>query len=319
LIVKTLLRRYAFCDSAFHQQKMAAIGVYSLRTLNDNWFEDRLQPEGGTSASGPIDAKFLRKVETEIAYIGDRYDVLTRIARCRNKASYATPDDGYRERDSINKLHFQDPSKNPEFVKNPPAKPAFINTETIPEVCYEERRPVPGKAKGFGAVLDRWGPTHEQRFWNTTHEDNYGPSPAGCRNSLSGFGHAPKLNASRSDPCLLKAAGVTVLEAAHRAEGMKVGVLCGENYQPGMDPSRDTNIQRSWQYGQDPALKNISYGGKKDNLPAKDNEASLPLGAGAHAAIQAGLDSRGGKLYRSSSYITKGKGAYYGISIFNDA
>jgi len=294
---------------------MTAAYIYSLRTLNDNWFEDRLQPEGGTSASGPIDAKFLRKVETEIAYVGERYDVLTRIARCRNKASYASPDDGFRERDSTTMVNYSDPRKNQEFVKNPPAKPAFITTETIPEVCYEERRPVPGKTKGFGAVLDRWGPNHEQRFWNTTHEETYGPSPAGSRTSY----FAKKLTSSRSDPCLLKAAGVTVLEQANRPEGMKVGVLCGENYKPGLDPSADTLIQRAWQYQQDPAMKNIAYGGKKDALLPYDNETSLPLGAGAHAGIQAGLDARGGKLFRSSTVITKGKGHHYGESIFQDA
>jgi len=293
---------------------MTAAYIYSLRTLNDNWLEDRLQPEGGTSAAGPIDDKFLRKVETEIAYIGERYDVLTRIARCKPRKSYASPDDGFREQDSTNKIHFADPRNNQEFIKNPPAKPAFITTETIPEVCYEERRPIPGKTRGFGAVLDRHGPGHEQRWWNTTHEDTYGETPAGCRTSY----YAPKLKASRSDPCLLKAAGVTVLETANRPEGMKVGVLCGENYKPGMDPSSDTLIQRAWQYQQDPAMKNISYGGKKQILPAKDNATSLPLGQGAHAGIQAGLDARSGKLYRSSTHITKGNGHHYGVSIFQD-
>jgi len=293
---------------------MTAAYIYSLRTLNDNWLEDRLQPEGGTSAAGPLDQKITRKVETEIAYVGERYDVLTRIARCRGKASYASPDDGFRERDSIQRLHFSDPRKNQEFVKNPPPKPAFITTETIPEVCYEERRPIPGKTKGFGAVLDRHGPGHEQRFWDTTHEQTYGQTPAGCRTSY----YAPKLSQSRSDPCLLRAAGVTVLDTANRAEGMKVGVLCGENFKPGLDPSANTLIQRAWLYQQDPAMKNISYGGKKTLLPATDNELSINLGAGAHAGIQAGLDSRGGKLYRNSTKITKGNGAYYGVSIFQD-
>lgn len=296
---------------------MTAAYIYSLRTLNDNWLEDRLQPEGGTSAAGPIDDKFLRKVETEIAYVGDRYDVLTRIARCKNRASYASPDDGFRERDSTHKIMFADPRNNQEFVKNPPPKPTFITTETIPEVCYEARRPIPGKTRGFGAVLDRWGPNHEQRFWNTTHEDTYGTRPSGATTSY----YAPKLSASRSDPCLLKAAGVSVMDAAHRTEGMKVGVLCGENYKPGMDPSSDTLIQRSWQYGLDPAMKNISMGGleKFKNLPEKDNETSLPLGVGAHAGVQAAIDARSGKLFRNSTTITKGKGHHYGISIFQDA
>lgn len=298
---------------------MTAAYVYSLRTLNDNWLEDRLQPEGGTSAAGSVEDKFLRKSEPDIAYIGDRIDILTRIGRCVNRKSFASPDDGFREQDSMYKVAFSDPSKNKEFVKNPPSKPCFINTETIPEVCYEERRPIPGKKAGFGAVLDRHGKNHELRFWDTTMEDSFGLSPAGARASF----YAPKvcgmnLKSSRSDPCLLKSAGVTVLDSANRSEGMKVGVLCGENFKPGADPSSDTFCQRTWQYGQDPALKNIAYGGKKNLIPPKDNFLSLPLGSGAHAIIQAGLDARGGRLARNSTTITKGKGAYYGVSIFAD-
>jgi len=217
----------------------------------------------------------------------------------------------------MHKVMFKDPRKNQEFVKNPPPKPAFITTETVPEVCFEERRPIEGKRAGFGAVLDRHDHTEGQRFWNTTHEDNYGQSPAGAKASY----YAPKvagMNLSRSDPCLLKSAGVAVLDSANRAQGMKVGTLCGENFKPGMQPSADTFVQRTWQYGQDPALKNIAYGGKKALLPPKDNALSLPLGDGAHYGIQASLDARGGKLARISTHITKGKGHHYGVSIFQD-
>jgi hypothetical protein len=214
----------------------------------------------------------------------------------------------------VNKTHFADPRKNEEFVKNPPPKPAFITIETIPEVCFEERRPIPGKTSGFGAVLDRHGKQEGQRFWNTTFEDTYGKRPAGSTTSY----YAPKMKSSKSDPCLLKAAGVSVLDQAHRPEGMAVGVLCGENYKPGLQPSANTLIQRAWLYQQDPAMKNLAYGGKKTALSMKDNETSLPLGDGAHATIQANLDARGGRLARNSTTITKGKGAYYGVSIFAD-
>merc|ERR1719487_1739891 len=124
-----------------------------------------------------------------------------------------------RSRQQCTKQHYQHPRSRKEVVNNPSPKPVFITTETIPEVCYESRRPVPGKNKGFGAVLNRHEENHEQRHWNTTMEDTFGPSPEGARRPK------PVLQAHTMKP-----SGVSVTEKAVRAEGVLVGQLCGEDY-----------------------------------------------------------------------------------------
>jgi len=286
---------------------MSAAFQYSLRTLNDNWFEDRLQSEGANRASGPVDQKIKRKHEPEIAHVGDRYDILSRIARCPVRESYAAPNDGFNEKITMNQGDFAHPRSRKEVVHNPPPKPVFITTETIPEVCYESRRPVPGKNKGFGAVLNRHEENHEQRFWDTTHEDNYGRSPEGARRPRA-----------RLDSHTMKSSGLQVIEQANRAEGVMVGQLCGEDYKESADPSADTHIQRAWLYTSDPALSNIQYGGKKSAVPKVDNHLSLSIGEGQHVKTMAELSARGGVLYRTATQITKGKGERFGISIFQD-
>lgn len=286
---------------------MSAAFPYSLRSLNDNWFEDRLQPEGASRGCGPLDQKKVRPIEAEIAHVGERYDPLTRVARCPHRESYASPNDGFNEKTTMNKGDFVHPRSRKEVVVNPPPKPVFITTETIPEVCYESRRPVPGKNKGFGAVLNRHEENHEQRFWNTTVEDTFGPGPAGARR--------PQV---KLDAHPMKPSGVSILDQAGRAEGVLVGQLCGEDYKKVADPSADTHIQRAWLYNRDPALVNIHHGGQKPRIPGVDNETSLKLGEGQHVKTMSQLSARGGMLFRTATQITKGKGERYGLSIFQD-
>jgi len=288
---------------------MSSSFPYSLRSLNDNWFEDRLQPQGASKGSGPLDQKKVRAVEHEIAHVGERYDTLTRIARCPARESYASPNDGFSEKTTTHQGAFMHPRSRKEVVHNPPQKPNFITTETIPEVCHESRRPVPGKNKGFGAVLNRHEETHEQRFWNTTHEDSFGNSPEGARRPQA-----------RADSHGMKQSGVSVIETAGRSEGVLVGQLCGEDYKKTADPSADTHIQRAWLYNADPALRHITH--KKSPVPAEDNEMSLKIGEGHHIAKTKELSARGertnGMLFRTGTQITKGKGERYGQSIFQD-
>jgi len=286
---------------------MSAAFAYSLRSLNDNWFEDRLQPEGASKACGPVDQKKVRKVEPEIAHVGVSFDPLTRIGRCPPRESYAAPNDGFNEKTTMNKGDFVHPRSRKEVVVNPPPKPVFITTETIPEVCYESRRPVPGKNKGFGAVLNRHEENHEQRFWNTTVEDTFGPGPEGARRKQ------PRLEAHTMKP-----SGVSVLDVAAKVEGLRVGQLCGEDYKNAADPSADTHIQRAWMYNADPALTHIEHGGKKPAIPLLDNETSLNIGEGQHKKNMSLLSARGGMLFRTATSITKGKGERFGVSIFQD-
>merc|ERR1719503_332408 len=148
--------------------------TYHHHTLNDNWFEDRHQPAGALSATGPLHKKQPREYETEIAFVGDRYDVLSRIARVPPKPSYASPDDGFNDKLTSGKVDFAHPKSRKDFVAKPPEKPSFITTETVPEVCHEDRRPVPGNQRGFGATLNRHEEGHERRFFSTTNWEHHG-------------------------------------------------------------------------------------------------------------------------------------------------
>merc|ERR1719191_1022916 len=202
------------------------------------------------------------------------------------------------------KSDFTHPNTRTEFIQSQ-GKPKFITTETIPEVCYEERRPVPGMKKGFGAVLNRHEKNHGRTFYNTTHEDHFGTSPEGARRPQ------PRLEAHPMKP-----SGTSVLETAGRSEGVLVGQLCGEDYKKVADPSADTHIQRAWLYFQDPALTNLHHGGKRNPLGTKDNELSLDIGEGQHVKDMKAQSARGGMIYKTGTQITKGKGERYGPSIF---
>jgi hypothetical protein len=286
---------------------MASAFVYGHKTLNDNWFEDRCQPPGSLTGNGDPSKRKLRKYESEIAYIGERYDVLTRIARVPQKESYATPNDGFNEKACTSAIDFAHPRSRKEFVAKPPEKPKFITTETVPEVCHEERRPLPGNARGFGAVLNRHEEKHDQRFWNTTSGDTFG------------YGVGARRNILRRDPGeTSNAAGCSTEHEEERSMGLKVGILCGEEFRDNGQPSQDTRVQRSWLYTHDASLKNIHFGGTRPTVGKKDNELSVPIGEGAMAKVRADLKERQGRLFRTATQITKGRDKRPGIAIFKD-
>jgi len=285
---------------------MAAAFVYSTKTLNDNWYEDRCQPPGGLTAVGDINNKKVRKYETDIAYIGERYDVLARVGRVSKRESYATPDDGFRETARTSSIDFAHPRSRKEFVLNAPSKARFITAETIPEVCSEERRPVPGPTRGFGGALDRHGDDHGLRCWNTSSGEAFGHRPNGT------------LRVSRSDPGLRPmASGVSTQHEEDRMTGMKVGNLCGEEFRDTGNPTNDTRTQRAWVY--DAALGNIHHGGTKPKVRGvSDNCLSVPLGDGAMSKIRKDLADRKGKLFRVATHITKGRDKRPGVAFFKD-
>lgn len=281
-----------------------ATGVYGLQTLNDNWFEDRLQPAGSLSVTSNIHGRVARKYETDIANVGARYDVLSRISRLPARDSFGVPDDGFDEKHSTHIADFAHPKSRKDFVSKPPDKPTMITSESVPEVSFEGRRPVPGNQSGFGAVIKRHDKTHGQRHWNTTHGDFYG-----------GGSRVPNL---RTDPVDKPFAGVSTAADEVRTQGLKTGCLAGENFRESSDPASDTRTQRAWMYGSDPALRNIAYGGSKPALPREDNELSLPLGDGAMSKVRADLAARKGRLFRVATTITKGLGQREGIHKFQD-
>lgn len=285
---------------------MTSAYVYSTCTLNDNWYEDRVQPEGGLTGIGDINKKVTRKYESDIAYVGERYDVLTRIGRVPFRDSYATPDDGFRERERTSLVDFADPRSHKEFAAKPLPKAQMITSETVPEVCFEERRPLPGNTRGFGAVLNRHDKNHGERNWNTTNHDCYGKG-----------NYNRTMRGSRSDPSLLRPCGVSTHHEENRMPGMKVGILCGEEYRDAGNPSNDTRTQRSWVA--DASLRNIHHGGTKPKIRGvADNHLSLPLGDGAMAKIRQDLSERQGRLFRVATHITTGKDKKWGVAIFKD-
>lgn len=284
---------------------MAAAGVYGLKTLNDNWLEDRLQPAGALSATGCLDRKSPRAYETDIAYIGERYDVLNRISRMPTRPSYANPDDGFNEKIPTSRADYAHPRSRIDFVAKPLQKPAFITQETVPEVNFSERRPVPGNPRGFGAVVNRHEEGHEKRYWNTTQGEF--------------FGEGYRKFTPRLDPSTLKPSGVTTEMEENRIEGVKVGKLTGEAFSQSTDPAADTATQRSWLYCADPSLRHIDRGGTRPDVPRLNNELSLPTGDGAMSKVRADLKERKGFLYRTATHITKGLGQRPGVSVFQDA
>jgi len=278
---------------------------YNTRTLNDNWFEDRHQPVDSHRGRLAQHLKKSRAVEPEIAFIGERFDVLQRIARVPPRESYAMPNDGFCDRTKTS-ADFGNPADRKEVVRNPPEKPKFITTETVPEVCYEDRRPVYGNDRGFGSVLNRHEENHGQRNWNTATGDSFG------------YGVSSRRQERPATPSKSKHSGRSCTEASTRLEGLKVGRLCGEDHRDGKDPSADTYVQRAWLYGADPALKHIHMGGSRPLPSARDNALSLPLGEGDQKKHQKMVEDRKFMLHRTATQITQGRSPRYGISIFQD-
>jgi len=281
-----------------------ATGVYSLKTLNDNWFEDRGQPAGTLAATGPLHESTARAYETDLAYIGERYDVLARISRVPNRPSYATPDDGFREKGTTHLGDFSDPKTRAGFTTKKSSAPRMIHTGNAP-VMPPEQRELPGPQEGFGCALKRHESNHEQRFWATANGDFFG-------------GEHSRKPRPRMEPSAGEHSGVSTEYEEKRPQGLRVGKLCGETFNESNDPSLNTRTQRAWLYQSDAALQNIHLGGTRPAAPTVDNHLSLPLGEGAMAKVRADLKERKGRLFRTATHITKGAGQRSGVSIFND-
>lgn len=283
--------------------RVMATGLFNMRTLNDNWFEDRFQPEGGLSATANLHRKSPRAYETDLAYIAERYDVLGRISRIPPRVSYATPDDGFDEKGTTCLVDFADPRSRTDWGKGKALAPTMITTENAP-VCPPETRELPGERSGFGAHVHRHGEQHGKSFFNTTMGDYYGE---GSRKSTP-----------RRCPAMAEASGVSTQHEEERVQGTRVGLLCGEAYCGSDNPACNTRMQRSWLYEADPALRNIHHGGIRRDVSKFDSELSLPLHEGAMSRVRADLQERKGRLYRTATNITKGRGHKPGVSIFQD-
>jgi hypothetical protein len=283
-----------------------SVGVYGMTTLNANWVEDRLQPAGSLGVTGGLDQRKARAYESDIAYIGERYDVLNRIARIPYRDSYATPDDGFREKERTSRVDFAPPRSRKEFVWHPPEPMRFITPTTVAEVKFENRRPVPRGNGGFGSTLKRHQDNHEQSFFQSTHGEFYGEGDG-------------RKKGTASCPSLLAHSGVSAERMAGRSQGLQVGVLCGENFTNTGDPSKDSKVQRAWLYQKDPALDNVHLGGTKPKPSGPDvGGMSVPIGEGAMVKIRQDLKDRQGRLFRTATTVTKGLGSRPGVNMFQD-
>lgn len=280
-----------------------ALNIYSPRTLNGNWFEDRLQPQEALSATSRFHERSPRDFETDLARLGEKYDVLPRVSRMPPRVSYAAPDDGFSIRFRTSAVDFADPKSRTEFVKGKVTSPCMINTANAP-VCPPELRPLPGPLSGFGAAINRHGEGHGQHSFNTTNGDFYGPPT---------HRHPP-----RPDPCEEPRAGLGTEQEEQKVQSKRLGRLCAEKYTASTDPAVDTRTQRSWLYNEDPPLRHVERGGAAPPLSARDNALSLPLGDGHISKVRADYRERQGRLFRTGTEITKAKEQLAGVKIFLD-
>jgi len=132
---------------------------YSDKTLCDNWFEDRLAPPVNDAVQ-----KFIRPDDDVRA---------GRQIRFKKPPSLGTPNDGFG-RYTMSKTHedYPNPATVPENGYDDPGRPQFVSSETIAEICYEDRRPMNDvMQRGFGCIIDRHPPGVYDRDWGTAERE----------------------------------------------------------------------------------------------------------------------------------------------------
>lgn len=154
-------------------------------------------------------------------------------------------------------------------------------------------------------VLDRHRNDHECRHWNTTSGEQFGEGSRSAR--------------ARIDPATMGPAGVSTADEEAHEPGVKVGLLCGEEFREKGDPASDTRTQRTWLYTDDASLRNIEqYGGVRPKPAKFDNELSVSIGEGAMKKVREDLKARQGRLFRTATQITKGRDKRPGVAVFKD-
>jgi hypothetical protein len=274
------------------------VGAYTRKTLVANWFEDRLAP-GQPERDFP-EMRSVRRKEADLRDVSKgTYAILDRIARNPPHVSTCTLDDGFRVTETNSQEAYQTPRKGDSKGAAGAATATFVTTETVPEVIAEGRRPMRGQASGFSAPLQRHGAQEGIRFFDTSYQVNYGVSPRAPR----------KLQVHQA-----ASAGLSVLAAGPK--GLRVGELTGEVLRKDADPSMNTKVQRAWT--EDPAIPNLSYGGRKPEPPLVDNELSMKFGEGDLKRQMKEMEAKGGNFFLNASPLTSGKVNKPGIHLFLD-
>ena len=123
----------------------------------------------------------------------------------------------------------------------------MINKYNIAELSLVDR-PVGGTKTGFGAVIPQHNATEGARYFNTENRDYYGA------NAPAAAGQTP------SD----RLAGTNVRPMDEQRTKV-ISNLVGEIYNKEFDPQEQTDVQRSWLYQQDPAVKVVNSGQARIN------------------------------------------------------
>ena len=120
--------------------------------------------------------------ESEVVRTSDEFTGKAEMTRAANtqKVEYKTQiltDDGFNEKETTNRVDFAHPGTRKELVHSPEMA-KFIVTETVPEVFYEERRPITGNTRGFGfgATLNRHPDDHDRRFCDKDFRESDNPA-----------------------------------------------------------------------------------------------------------------------------------------------
>ena len=124
----------------------------------------------------------------------------------------------------------------------------MINKYNIAELSLVDR-PVQTTASGFGAVIPRHGANHDARYFRTEARDNFGEVvPQGAAETQAAF-EATRGNLAGGN-----------IRAADQQGIQKLSNLVGEVYSKNQDPQEKTDVQRSWLYQQDPAVRAVNEG-----------------------------------------------------------
>eukprot|EP00931_Biecheleriopsis_adriatica_P121414 TRINITY_DN96499_c0_g1_i1.p1 TRINITY_DN96499_c0_g1~~TRINITY_DN96499_c0_g1_i1.p1 ORF type:complete len:267 (-),score=45.64 TRINITY_DN96499_c0_g1_i1:24-785(-) len=132
--------------------------AYGARTLNNNWFEERLRPSGI-----PLHPRTVRHQESALdPQHGDLQGGLLRIPRAPVSVSYALPDDGFNEWQTTAASAFRDPRHYEEF--RPPAR----GNQSL-KTSWESAQAL-SELKAFGNIAND-GVDVRREAWLTTTKD----------------------------------------------------------------------------------------------------------------------------------------------------
>ena len=201
------------------------------------------------------------------------------------------PDDGYRELVSTNKEECKPPACHAQKTK--PVL-SMINKYNIAELSLVDR-PVQGTNSGFGAVIVKHPNNHDARYFRTENRDNYGENcPKDAGQTVGEFNALQRTLAGGQ------------IRGYDQQGIKKISNLVGEIYGKNFDPQEQTNVQRSWLYQQDPAVRAVDQGkAGKNQLNMYDNANSLCLGEGIHATKK--FDDSVGAFRRIRCDVTMSK------------